>query len=93
MLRFADSLALTREQSEKVQARQKKLIAQADSVFGDLAKHLASLPMNFNAKEAATRVKNAQDDMWNIIYAERSYLLELSPRDKYACCPGDSVRW
>jgi len=88
MLRFADSLALTRDQSEKVQARQKKLIAQADSVFGDLAKHLASLPMEFNAKEAATRVKNAQDDMWNIIYAERSYLLELLTPGQIRLLPG-----
>ena len=71
-----------------MQARQKKLIAQADSVFGDLAKHLASLPPNFSAKEAAVRVKNAQDDMWNIIYAERSYLLELLTAGQIRLLPG-----
>jgi hypothetical protein len=88
MLRFADSLALTRDQSEKVQARQKKLVAQADSVFGDLAKHLATLPPNFNAKEAAARVKSTQDDMWTIIYAERPYLLELLTPGQIRLLPG-----
>ena len=56
MLRFADSLALTRDQTEKVQARQKCLIARADSVFGELGTYLAALPADFSAKEAAKHV-------------------------------------
>jgi hypothetical protein len=88
MLRFADSLALSRDQSERVQARQKWLIAQADTVFGNLAKHLAELPKDFNAKEAAASVKKAQDDMWAIIYAEKPFLMELLTPGQVRLLPG-----
>ncbi|HTE46454.1 MAG TPA: carboxypeptidase-like regulatory domain-containing protein [Gemmatimonadaceae bacterium] len=77
MLRYADSLALTREQTEKVQAQQKVLQARADSVFSILAKYLAALPSDFNAKDALKHVTDASEDVWTIIYAEVPFLKEL----------------
>ena len=77
MLRYADSLALSRDQSEKVQARQKMLIARADTVFGGLAEYLAKLPESYSAKDAAKHVTDASTAMWEIIYAEGPWIKEL----------------
>src|SRR4029079_7285155 len=57
LLRNADSLALSRSQSEQLQAEQKVLRAHADSIFADLAKDLVALPQDYDVKSAAQRVK------------------------------------
>jgi hypothetical protein len=77
MLRFADSLALSRDQVEKIQARQKVMLSRADSLYGELAKYLVALPPDFSAKDAAKRVADAETDIWNIIYGEAPFLKEL----------------
>ena len=88
MLRYADSLALSRDQSEKVQARQKLLIARADSVFGGLAGYLAKLPENYSAKDAAKHVADAATAMWDIIYAESPWIKELLTPGQIRLLPG-----
>ena len=88
MLRYADSIALTRDQSDRVQQRQKWLIARADSVYGDLAKYLVALPSEFSAKEAAKHVADSATDMWNIIYAETPWLEELLTPGQIRLLPG-----
>jgi hypothetical protein len=74
MLRFADSLALSRDQTERVQARQVLLKARADSIFGDLARYLVALPESFDVKDAAKHVTDTGDSAWKVIYAERDFL-------------------
>jgi len=88
MLRYADSLALSRDQSEKVQARQKMLIARADTVFGGLAAYLAKLPENYSAKDAAKHVTDASTAMWDIIYAEGPWIKELLTPGQLRLLPG-----
>jgi hypothetical protein len=77
MLRYADSLALTREQTEKVQARQKILISKADSIYTELAQYLFALAPNYDAREAAKRARDTGNNMWTVIYAETPFLKEL----------------
>jgi hypothetical protein len=90
MLRYADSIALSRDQAEKVQARQKVLIAKADSVYGELGRYLAALPAGegFDAKDAAKHVTDASNGMWDIIYAERPWLKELLTPGQIRLLPG-----
>jgi hypothetical protein len=88
MLRYADSLALSRQQTEQLQGRQKMLIARADSLFGTMATYLASLPKDFSAKDAAKRVTDAQTDMWKIIYAEAPFLKEVLTPGQIRLLPG-----
>jgi hypothetical protein len=88
MLRYADSLALSREQTEKLQERQTYLRARADSVYSALANYLASLPPDFSSKEAAKHVSDAGTGMWAIIYKERSFLKELLTPGQVRLLPG-----
>ncbi len=77
MLRFSDSLALSREQVERIQVRQREMRAKADSIYGDLANYLANLPASFSAPEAAKRVTETETEMWKRIYGEATFLREL----------------
>jgi hypothetical protein len=88
MLRYADSLALSRQQTEQLQGRQKMLIARADSLFGAMATYLAALPKDFSAKDAAKRVTDAQTDIWTIIYAEAPFLKEVLTPGQIRLLPG-----
>jgi hypothetical protein len=88
MLRFADSLALSREQVEKVQLRQRVMRVKADSVYGILAKYLVALPDDYSAKDAARHVTDAENDMWKLIYAESPYLNELLTKGQIRLLPG-----
>jgi hypothetical protein len=88
MLHFADSIALSREQTEKVEARQKVMAARADSLYGVLANYLAQLPADYSAKEAAKHVDDANKEMWDLIYAERSYIKNLLEPAQIRLLPG-----
>ncbi|MGH7618379.1 MAG: hypothetical protein ACREPM_14240, partial [Gemmatimonadaceae bacterium] len=74
MLRFADSLALSRDQTERVQARQAMLKARADTIYAGLATYLVGLPESFDVKDAAKHVTAAGDSVWKVIYGEREFL-------------------
>jgi len=87
-LRYADSLALSRDQMEKVQARQLWLRARADSVYTVLANYLATLPPDFSAKDAAQHVRDTGNAMWEIIYKERDFLNELLTPGQIRLLPG-----
>ena len=76
MLRLADSLALSREQVGKLQAEQKVMRARADTVYGALANYLAGLPKEYDVKDAAKHVTDAENEMWKLIYAEAPFLRE-----------------
>ena len=88
MLRFADSLALTRDQTEKVQQRQKYLIARADTVYAELARYLVALPSDFSPKDAAKHVADASTAVWEIVYAEAPWLKELLTPGQIRLLPG-----
>jgi hypothetical protein len=77
LLRLSDSLALSRDQSEKMQARQKFMRAKADSVYGVLANYLAALPPDYSVKDAAQHVTDTETAMWKLIYGESTFLEEL----------------
>lgn len=80
MLHFADSLALSRDQVESMQAEQKVLRAEGDSIYAGLAAYLVALPGSFDVPDAARHVKEAGDAMWDKIYAERTFLTKtLTP--------------
>ena len=75
MLRLSDSLALSREQGERLRARQVILHKRADSIYTILAIHLANLPEKFDKRDAAQRVSDARANLWQIIYSEREFVL------------------
>jgi hypothetical protein len=77
MLRFADSLALTRAQTESIQAEEKVLLAKADTIYAGLAAYLVGLPPSFDATEAVKHVTAANDTAWKTIYAESPFIREL----------------
>jgi hypothetical protein len=77
MLRIADSLALTRTQSEQIQAEEVVLVAKADSIYADLAHRLAALPSNYDVADAVKQVTEANDRMWSIVYAEAPFIRGL----------------
>ncbi|MGH7621243.1 MAG: hypothetical protein ACREMU_02790, partial [Gemmatimonadaceae bacterium] len=87
-LHLADSLALTRDQAEKVQERETWLRARADSVYGALADYLAALPSDYSAKDAAQHVRDTGTAMWAIIYKERDFLKELLTSGQIRLLPG-----
>lgn len=77
MLRMADSLALSRAQAERFQARQKILKQRADSIYSELAAYLAALPDKFSRPDVAKRVSDTRDSLWRVIRAERPFVLEV----------------
>ncbi|MGH7619775.1 MAG: carboxypeptidase regulatory-like domain-containing protein [Gemmatimonadaceae bacterium] len=80
LLRMTDSLALSRGQVEALRREQGVLRSRADSLFGELAAHLASLPHDFSVKDAARRVAENGDAIWSVVYGEASFLrATLSP--------------
>jgi hypothetical protein len=87
MLRFADSLALSRDQVAKVQERQKLMKAKADSVYGELARYLFALPPDYSAKDAAKHVADTETAMWKLIYGESTYLQELLTKGQLRLLP------
>ncbi len=77
MIRFGDSLALSRNQVETIQARQIMLKARADTIYTSLAARLAALPNDFSVPAAVKEVTASNDAMWAIIYGEEPFLAEL----------------
>ncbi|HEX4681252.1 MAG TPA: carboxypeptidase-like regulatory domain-containing protein [Gemmatimonadaceae bacterium] len=77
LLRLSDSLALSRDQVERMQARQTLMHAKADSVYGGLANYLAAMPADFSPKDASTHVSDTELAVWKLIYAESAFLKEL----------------
>ena len=75
ILRNADSLALSRDQTDRIKVEQAKMRATGDSVYRALAQYLVALPNDFDVKDAAKHVTTTNDDMWKIIYAEKSFLV------------------
>jgi hypothetical protein len=63
---LSDSLLLSREQVERLQADQAKHRQQMDSLWSDLAKTLADLPDNFDTKEAFRLQEAAIDAAWEL---------------------------
>jgi hypothetical protein len=88
MLRLADSLALSRDQVEKMQVRQKYMRGKADSVYGELAKYLVALPNDYSAKDAAKHVTDTENAMWKLIYGESTFLTELLTKGQIRLLPG-----
>jgi hypothetical protein len=75
--RISDSLALSTAQVEQMQARDKSLRAEIDSIYGTLADYLAALPPRYDARDALRRVRDANDAAWGAIYAEAPFLRQL----------------
>lgn len=85
---FADSLALSREQVQRMQSQRVVLRAKADSIFGTLAVYLAALPPSYDPKEAVARETSAASDVWAAVYAEKTFLLELLTPGQIRRLPG-----
>lgn len=75
MLRLSDSLALSRDQVDKLQERQKWLRARADSAYAVLGNYLANLPQEFDVKDAAKHVTDTDAGVWKMVYAESEFLM------------------
>jgi hypothetical protein len=88
MLRYSDSLALSRDQVERLQAQQIVLKARADSIFARLAQYLVALPSDYDVKDAAKHVTEAGDAVWQVIYAERDFLQRTLAPGQIALLPG-----
>ena len=92
MLRLSDSLALSRSQVERFQARQKVLKQKADSIYSILAVYLANLPMSFDSRAVANRVSATRDSLWVTIRAERGFVLETLKPGQIRLLPGLGLR-
>ena len=77
MLRFADSLALSRSQMEQIQAEEKALVVKADTIYASLAAYLVALPRNYDTQQAVKHVSDANDKAWKSIYAEAPFIRGL----------------
>jgi hypothetical protein len=77
MLRFADSLALSRSQMEQIQAEEKVLLRKADSIYAGLATYLSTLPRNYDAHDALAHVTASNDAAWQTIYGEAPFIRHL----------------
>jgi hypothetical protein len=88
LLRFADSLALSRAQSEQIQAEQKVTVARADSMYRTLAEYLAALPPSFDIAEALTHVTATNDSAWAMNYAEVPFIKNLLTPAQIRRLPG-----
>lgn len=77
MLLVADSLALTRTQSEQMQAEEITLTAKADTIYSKLARRLVGLPANYDVADAVKQVNEANDQMWDAIHAEAPFIRQL----------------
>jgi hypothetical protein len=64
LLQESDSLLLTREQSEALEAAQTSYRTRADSVWGNLAAELAALGDHYDAAAALKRQEAAVDAVW-----------------------------
>ncbi len=92
MLRFADSLALTRAQTEQIQAEQKVLLAKADTIYAGLAAYLVALPPSYDATEAVKHVTAANDSAWKTIYAESPFIRRSLDAASVAAFAGPDLR-
>src|SRR5205823_5002772 len=88
VLSCGDSIALSREQMEKVQAQQRVLTMRADSVYTTLATYLFNLAPDYSATDAAKRVADANLGMWDIIYAEAPFITSLLTPAQVRLLPG-----
>jgi hypothetical protein len=88
VLRFADSLALTRAQMEQIQGEQKVLLAKADTIYAGLAAYLVALPSSYDATDAVKRVTAANDSAWKTIYAESPFIRHLLEPRQLPRLPG-----
>jgi hypothetical protein len=70
ILRLADSLALSRTQTEQIQLQRARLRTQADQIYQGLAEYLAALPPDYSRKAALQRSAATNDAMWALIYRE-----------------------
>lgn len=77
VLQLSDSLALSRAQMESAAVLSEVLRGRADSVYSQLADELAALPGNYDHEQVLRRVSQANDSVWQIIYAEKEPLRHL----------------
>jgi hypothetical protein len=75
--RMSDSLALSNDQIRRMQAERTVLRARADSIYSVLSTYLAALPDGFDEKEPIKRITDAGNAVWEVVYAERTFLLGL----------------
>ncbi len=88
MFHYADSLALSRDQTEKMEARRIELRARADSIYSDLASYLVALPPSYDGPAAVKRITAAGDAMWKVVYAEAPFLRTLLTPGQIRILPG-----
>jgi hypothetical protein len=77
ILRNADSIALSASQIERLQERQTLLRMQAERIYRKLAVYLHSLPRDYEPKPALDRVAATSTEMWEAVWAEKPYLLQI----------------
>jgi hypothetical protein len=77
MLRFSDSLALTRAQGEQMQVEERALVAKADTIYGALARQFAALPPDYDVADAVRQLRAANDQMWGDVHAEAPFIRRL----------------
>lgn len=74
VVRLADSLALSREQIEQIEARRAIVRARGDSLYSALARGFVALPPNYDVKAAVRLEQKADSVNWQYNYDERPFL-------------------
>ncbi|HEY4304489.1 MAG TPA: carboxypeptidase-like regulatory domain-containing protein [Gemmatimonadaceae bacterium] len=92
MLGMADSLALSRAQTELLQQRQGVLRYRADSIYTILADHLAGLPLNFDSKKVAAEVNDTREALWVVIRSERDFIEQTLTSGQIRLLPSGTQR-
>jgi hypothetical protein len=88
MMRFADSLALSRAQTEQIQAQSNKLVTRVDSLYRSLAEYLVALPQNYDVSEAVKRLTAVNNEAWEINYAESTFIKQVLTSAQIRRLPG-----
>jgi hypothetical protein len=84
---FADSIALSRAQAERIQARRQVFVAQADSVYAVLGRYLAELPKSFDVHEAMKHVTATNDTERRLLADEGPFLRDLLTQGQIRLLP------
>jgi hypothetical protein len=88
LTRLADSLARSLDQIQTLQKERELLRGRADSAYKVLSDYLAALPAGYDRKGAIKHVTDTDSSVWDMIYAERTFLKATLTPGQIRLLPG-----
>jgi hypothetical protein len=87
LIRMSDSLALSKDQLDQIDVRRRIIREKADSIYGELGRHFASLPKNYDIKEAVKYQQAADSVIWQNNYNEQPFLSAMLTKGQIRLLP------